>query len=379
MIPLAVPNVQNGKEAEYLQECIDSTFVSSVGPFVDRFEKMTADLTGADESVAVVNGTSGLHMALRAVGVSENDLVILPGLSFIASANAVAYCGASPLFLDIGEDDLCLDVDELHKYLSEKTVKQGEFCVDKSSNRRVSAIMPVYTIGTPAKMDRITEIASKFNIPVIADAAAAIGSTYKGKLIGELGADLTVMSFNGNKTLTAGGGGAVVSNNDNLIKDIKHLTTTAKIGSGYEHDVIGYNYRMTNINAAVGCAQLEQLDYFVERKQQIAKRYNQELGNESGCGPMPFPHDVESACWLSGIILDHKYDFSKLCRSLISEGIGVKEFWRPLYSQKSFADCIRMKTDVVDDLWHRILTLPCSTGLTDDEQSIVIDAVKKFI
>jgi aminotransferase in exopolysaccharide biosynthesis len=379
MIPLAVPNVQNGKEAEYLQECIDTTFVSSVGPFVDRFEDMTAELTGADESVAVVNGTSGLHMALKAVGVSENDLVILPGLSFIASANAVAYCGAYPLFLDISPADLCIDPDALHNYLKKNTSGTGEVLVDKSSNKRISAIMAVYTIGTPADMDRIIDIAGEFKIPVVADAAAAIGATYKGKRICELGADLTVMSFNGNKTITAGGGGAVAGNDKELLEKIKHLTTTAKVGSGYEHDVVGFNYRMTNINAAVGCAQLEQLDSFVSRKRLIAKRYNDELGSIEGCSPMPFSENAESACWLSGVVLDKKYDFLAFCSLLNSAGIGVREFWRPLYMQKPFAECIKQETPVVDGMWHRILTLPCSTNLSEKDQGIVIETVKKYL
>ena len=268
MIPLAVPNL-NGREREYLNQCIDTTFVSSVGSFVERLEALTAELSGTRYGVATSSGTTGLHLALTGYGVERDDLVIIPSFIFIATANAVAHCGAMPWFMDVEPDTWTMDAAQLERELEEKTDWQGERLIHKETGRRVAAIMPVYTLGNIPDMDRIRAIAKKYKLPLIADAAAAIGATYKGKKTGEL-ADCTVFSFNGNKTVTAGGG-AVVGDDETMMKRLKHLSTTARVSAEYDFDMVGFNYRMTNIQAAVGCAQLERAEELVERKRQIRR------------------------------------------------------------------------------------------------------------
>ncbi len=276
MIPLAVPNL-TGRESEYLQQCIETAFVSSVGPFVERFEGMVTEAAGGSLAVATSAGTTGLHAALVAVGVGQNDLVVLPSFTFIASANAIAYCGASPWLLDVTAESWTLDPVLLAEQLATETHQKNDCLVHKATGRRVAAVMPVYTLGVPADMDAITKIASDYNLPVVADGAAALGATYKKYSSGSFGADLTVYSFNGNKIVTTGGGGAVVGENPELIKLVCHLTTTAKVGEAYHHDMVGFNYRMTNIAAAVGCAQMERLEEFVGIKRKIQKLYNEVL------------------------------------------------------------------------------------------------------
>ena len=239
MIPLAVPNL-TGREAEYLQQCIETTFVSSVGPFVNLFEEKVAEAAGASLAVATSAGTTGLHVALEAVGVGRDDLVVLPSFTFIASANAIAYCGASPWLFDVTEESWTLDPELLAKQLSAETHREKGCLIHNATGRRVAAVMPVYTLGMPADMDSIVQIAKDYNLPVIADGAAALGATYKGHPSGKLGADLTVYSFNGNKTITAGGGGAVAGEDTELLKLVRHLSNTAKVGEAYHHDRVGF-------------------------------------------------------------------------------------------------------------------------------------------
>jgi hypothetical protein len=258
MIPLAVPNLA-GNEARYLQDCVATNFVSSVGPFVRRFEEMVAAATGAADAVAVSSGTVGLHLALVTAGVGRDDLVILPALTFIASANAIAHCGATPWLLDVSAESWTLDPAALDRTLAAETERRGGRLLHRASGRRVAAVMPVHTLGHPADMDAIAAIAAHHRLAVIADGAAALGATYKGRRPAELGAALTVLSFNGNKTVTAGGGGAVIGTDAGLLGIARHLSTTARVGEAYEHDRVGYNYRMTSLQAAVGCAQMEQL------------------------------------------------------------------------------------------------------------------------
>ena len=273
MIPLAVPDL-TGNERRYLNQCIDTTFVSSVGEFVNRIEEITAEKCGIRYAVATSSGTTGLHLALMGCGVKRDDIVIIPTFTFIATANAVAHCGATPWLMDISWDSWTLDVEQLEQELLDNTVWNYESLIHKETGKRVAAIMPVYTLGNIPNMNKIREIANKYHLPLIADGAAALGAEYKGKKIGTL-ADLTVISFNGNKTVTAGGGGMVVGNNEALAKRLRHLSTTARVTAEYDHDMVGYNYRMTNIQAAVGCAQLERLEEFLEKKRKIRAFYNQ--------------------------------------------------------------------------------------------------------
>jgi aminotransferase in exopolysaccharide biosynthesis len=375
MIPLSVPNL-TGRESKYLQQCIETTFVSSVGPFVTRFEKMVADAAGGSLAVATSAGTAGLHAALVAVGVGQNDLVVLPSFTFIASANAIAYCGASPWLLDVTAESWTLDPALLAQQLTTETHQKNDCLIHKATGRRVAAVMPVYTLGMPADMDAITKIASDFNLPVVVDAAAALGATYKKYSSGRLGADLTVYSFNGNKIVTAGGGGAVVGENPELMKLVCHLTTTARVGEAYHHDRVGFNYRMTNIAAAVGCAQMERLEEFVGMKRKIQELYNEALENLPGVSVFPQPEWAEGTRWLSGIIMTNVQSAKILRCKLKENSIDARPFWKPIHLQPMFKNSPATAQPVSSKIWSRIVTLPCSTGLKESEQAKVIETIR---
>jgi len=377
LIPLAVPNL-SGNEARYLAECVETTFVSSVGPFVDRFEADVARASGASQGVAVSSGTTGLHVALVALGVGHGDLVILPSLTFIASANAIAHCGAMPWLFDVREDSWTLDCEALSRGLESETECKKDGVFHRASGRRVAAIMPVHTLGLPADMDPIVEIARRFGVPVVADAAAALGARYRERAVGAIGADLSVFSFNGNKTVTAGGGGAVVGEDAALCARVKHLSTTARAGADYEHDAVGFNYRMTNLQAAVGCAQLERLDDFVAAKRRIAQNYEDALASLSGVSSFPAPPWAESACWFSGIVLRSKPAMAAV-KAMREFGIGCRPFWKPIHLQHPYADAPIYELQVCDRIHDRILTLPCSTHLAEEDQQLVIDRLRDWI
>lgn len=378
MIPLAVPDL-SGNEARYLAECVSSTFVSSVGPFVTRFEEITATASGAAHAVATASGTAGLHLALTALGVGRDDLVVVPALSFIATANAVAYCGASPWFVDIEPERWGLSPLRLAEALRANARRDADGTLrHAASGRRVAAIMPVHTLGCPADMDAIVAVARQHRLPVVADAAAALGATDRGRPVARLGADLSVFSFNGNKTMTAGGGGMVVGDDAALLARARHLSTTARVGADYTHDAVGFNYRLTNLQAAVGCAQMERRDALVGRKREIAAAYAEAFADLPGTGGFPAPAGVESACWFSGLTLDaaRADRLPALREAWHAAGIDARPFWKPLHLQAPYADAPREAAPVAEDLWRRIVTLPCSTNLTAAEQATVIAAVR---
>jgi len=377
MIPLAIPNL-SGNEARYLQECVETNFVSSVGPFVTRFEAMVAEAAGAPCAVATSAGTTGLHAALTAVGVRRDDLVILPSMTFIASANSIAHCGAQPWLLDISGESWTLDPEQLARVLAAETTRRDGEVLHRATGRRVAAVMPVYTLGMPADMDAIMETTRAYGLPVVADGAAALGARYKGRAIGALGADLTVFSFNGNKTVTAGGGGAVLGADEALCARVRHLTTTARRGAEYDHDMVGFNYRMTNLQAAVGCAQLEQLEHFVAVKRRIARAYTEALGTLPGVGLFPHPGWAEGACWLGGVTLNMP-PLSEVIPRLREAGVDARPFWKPVHLQVPYAHVPRAPLPVSDRVWRTILTLPCSTSLTQQEQETVIAAVHSAV
>jgi perosamine synthetase len=374
VIPLAIPNLA-GNEGRYLQECVETNFVSSVGPFVTRFEEMVAVAADARYAVATSAGTTGLHAALVAVGVGRDDLVILQSLTFIASANAIAHCGAAPWLLDVSAESWTLDPERVAEALRTETEQQSGGCVHKASGRRVAAVMPVYTLGMPADMDALVEVARRHRLPVVADAAAALGARYKGRPAGDLGADLTIFSFNGNKTVTAGGGGVVAGNDEALCQKVRHLTTTARRGAEYDHDVVGFNYRMTNLQAAVGCAQLEQLEAFVAAKRRIAREYNEALRGLPGVDLFPRPEWGEGACWFSGVTLTRP-PVSEIIPRLREREVDARPFWKPIHLQVPYAGAPRSGLGVCDAVWPTILTLPCSTNLSAEEQRAVIAAVR---
>ncbi len=377
MIPLCVPNL-SGNEARYLHECVETNFVSSVGPFVERFEERVAVASGAGLAVATSSGTTGLHAALTAIGVQRDDLVVLPSLTFIASANAIAHCGADPWLVDVDEASWTLDPAVLGEVLERDTERDGEDLRHRPTGRRVAALMPVYTLGLPADMDSLLELASEYGLPVVADAAAALGALDRNRPIGSLGAQLSVLSFNGNKTVTSGGGGAVIGDDEALTALVRHLTTTARVGSGYDHDRVGFNYRMTNLQAAVGCAQLERLDELVAAKRRIAAGYDAAFAAVAGLLPFPAPARSESACWFSGVLLENRAA-AELVPGLRADGIEARPFWKPIHLQAPFAACPREPTPVTDRLWPAVLTLPCSTGLAAGDQERVIAAVRSAL
>ena len=379
MIPLAIPNV-SGKEGEYLRECVDSNFVSSVGPFVERFEEAVAKASGAQFAAATTSGTSGLHLALIAVGVRRDDLVILPSFTFIASANAITHSGATPWLFDVEARSWTLDPAQVKECLAAQTERHGGELIHRKSRRRVGAIMPVYTLGMPADMDAFRSISEEFRLPLVADAAAALGARYRGQNLGKL-ADLTVFSFNGNKTITCGGGGCVVGEQERLLQRIQHLSTQARSEPRCNHDEVGFNYRMTNLQAAVGCAQLERLEELVLAKRGIAKLYNQAFMGMAGVGFLPEVTYAESACWFSGITINKPdlKDVSLLCQQMREQGIEGRTFWKPIHLQEPYSESPFTSFDVTERFWFRILTLPCSTNLTEKDQRKVIAVVSEIV
>ena len=386
MIPLAIPNL-SGNERKYLNDCIDTTFVSSVGEYVNRIEEMSAQITGTKYAVATSAGTTALHLALMASGVKRDDIVIIPSFTFIATANAVMHAGATPWLMDINPIDWTIDIDKLEYELDNNTFlafdseTKKDVLVHKLSERKVSAIMPVYTLGNIPDMDRLMKLAHRYNLPVIADAAAAIGSEYNGRKVGEM-ADLTVFSFNGNKTVTAGGGGMIVGDDEQLLSLCKHISTTARVSSEYDFDMVGYNYRMTNIQAAVGVAQLEQLETFVERKRQVRKYYNDYFKNIEKIVLYNESENCKSSCWFSGIVLKegNLNKVRKVCAYLKDNGIEARSFWKPVHLQKPYMDAVKAEDlSITDSFWDKIITLPCSTGIKDEELEYVVKTVDKAI
>ena len=379
MIPLAVPNLE-GKEREYLNRCIDTTFVSSVGEFVNLIEEMTAAACGAKFGVATSSGTTGLHLSLVGCGVTHGDIVIIPNFTFIATANSVSHCGATSWLMDV-DDSWTLNINQLENELESNAEIVGDKLIHKITGKRIAAIMPVYTLGNVSDMERISEIAKKYNLPVIADAAAAIGATFHGKNLADL-ATLSVISFNGNKTITAGGGGMVVGNDEILMKKLKHLSTTARVTAEYDHDMVGYNYRMTNIQAAVGCAQLERLDALVARKRYIRTFYNDAFKDIENISPFPEVPKNESSCWFSGFVLKNGNleVVRKICGELKNLGIEARSFWKPIALQKPYQNALKASSlEVSNNLWDKIVTLPCSTNITDSELECVAANVKKIL
>ena len=375
MIPFAIPDV-TGREHDYLSECIRTNLVSSVGPFVNRFEDMVARAAGAEHAVATSSGTTALHAALTAVGVGHGDLVIIPAFTFIATANAVSHCGAEPWLIDIDPSSWTMDPSCLERALEGGArIESGRF-IHRPTGRRVAAVMPVHTLGVPADMDALLAIAGRHELPVVADAAAALGARYRTKPVAATDAAFTVFSFNGNKTVTSGGGGAMCTNDSRLAALAKHLTTTARRGADYTHDMIGFNYRLTNIQAAVGCAQMERLDEFIAAKRRIAATYDRAFAGLPYGAAFPSPAWAESACWFSGLHLHglSAREVTELRAGLRESGIDARPFWKPVHLQAPYAEAPREALPATEGLWEHVLTLPCSTSLSEAEQAQTIDA-----
>jgi len=364
-IALHEPTFQ-GNEWLYLKECLDSTYVSSVGKFVDRFEDDLSKYTGAKYAISVVNGTAALQIALRLAGVKAGDEVLIPALTFIATANAVTYCNATPHFIDSEEQTLGVDSDRLREYLNGNTSQQSGHCINKNTGKILRAIVPMHTFGHPSDIDSLISISQDFNIALVEDAAESLGSYYKGQHTGTFGL-LGTLSFNGNKTITTGGGGAILTNNADLAHHAKHLTKTAKLPHAWEfrHDEIGYNYRMPNINAALGCAQLEQLPGKLESKRNLFKKYQQAFADIEGIRLFSEPKNCHSNYWLQTLLLDE--NLSKERDSVLdatnSAGITTRPAWVLLNELEPFKACPSANLTTAKSLVRRIINIPSSPGL----------------
>ena len=349
-----------GNERQYVTDAIDSTFVSSVGEYVDRFEQMIAELTGAPYAVATVSGTTALHMALRAAGVRSDDYVITQSLTFVATANAIVHAGATPIFVDVDRATLGLSPDDLETFLQKKAEVREDGCYHKGDQRRIAACVPMHTFGFPADIKRIIELCRTYRIPVVEDAAESLGSTYDGKHTGTFG-QLGTFSFNGNKTITAGGGGAIVTDNEELAHQIKHLTTTAKVPHAwhYEHDAVGYNYRMPNLNAALACAQLENLGRFVESKRELALAY-QYFFQDSDYTFVAEPAQTYANYWLMTLLAANQEERDHLLQVTNDSGVMTRPAWRPMHHLRMYQDCPRTSLKNTEWLFERIVNLPSS-------------------
>jgi perosamine synthetase len=360
-----------GNEWEYLKECLDSTFVSSVGKFVDRLEHDLAHYTGARYAVATVNGTAALHVALILAGVMQGDEVLIPALTFVATANAVTYCTAIPHFVDSEENTMGIDVAKLRSYLLENTKIVDGLCVNNLSGRIIRAVVPMHTFGHPVDMDNLIDLASEFKLVLVEDAAESLGSTYKGKQTGTIG-KLGILSFNGNKTITTGGGGAILTNDPELARRAKHLTTTSKLLHAWEyrHDEIGYNYRMPNINAALGCAQLEQLPQLLKAKRDLFSRYQSAFNKVDGVRLMSEPIGCSSNYWLQTIILsvDNSTHRDAILTATNNAGYMTRPTWVLMNELEQFSSMPCMDLSVAQSLSERVINIPSSAYLGKDDQ-----------
>lgn len=359
-IPLHQPYF-GGNEKKYLEDCIDSTFVSSVGKYVSLFEKKIKDFTGIKYAVATVNGTAALHLALMLSGATKGDEVITQPLTFIATVNAINYCGASPVFIDVDRLTLGLSPQKLKDFLNKNTfTKKDGFCYNKKTKKRISACLPMHTFGHPARIDELVEICQDFNIMLVEDAAESIGSYYKEKHTGRFGS-FGILSFNGNKTITTGGGGMILTNNTDMAVRAKHLTTTARVEQNYEfiHDETGFNYRMPNINAALGLAQLEQLPGILKKKRELANKYKRFFYNE-GIEYFSEPEDSKSNYWLNTIIIRDKEEKFKFLKFTNDKGVNTRPAWELLNRLDMYSDCQTENIETANWLADRIVNIPSS-------------------
>ena len=360
IVPLHSP-VFRGNEKKYLNECIDSTFVSSVGKFVDRFEEMMIDYTGTQKAVVCVNGTNALHMAMLLVGVEREDEVITQALTFIATCNAISYIGAHPVFVDVDKDTMGLSPDAMESWLKENAEIKGESCYNKRTGRRIKACVPMHTFGHPVHLNKLVEVCNRYHIELIEDAAESLGSFYNGKHTGTFG-KIGAISFNGNKTITTGGGGMLLFQDESLGKLAKHLTTQAKVPHRWEfvHDHIGYNYRMPNINAALGCAQMEEIDHILANKRETAEKYKQFFSDKENIQFFTEPEGSKSNYWLNAVLLIDKEEQHQFLEYTNEHGVMTRPIWELMNRLPMFKDC---ETDGLQNtVWFadRVVNIPSS-------------------
>ncbi len=364
-IGLHEPEFQ-GNDWRYVKECLDTGWVSSVGKFVDRFESDLAASTGAARAVAVVNGTAALQVCLKVVDVVPGDEVLVPTLTFVATANAVSHCGAVPHFVDSCEATLGIDPLRLRAYLNEIAEVRDGVARNRSTGARIKAVVPMHTFGHPVQMDALNEVARAFCLEIVEDAAESLGSYYKGKHTGRFGR-ASALSFNGNKVITTGGGGAIVTDDVRLADTVKHLTTTARLSDrwNFVHDEIGFNFRLPNLNAALGCAQLERLPQYLVEKRSLAETYRTAFADVPGVRFFQEPPECRSNYWLNCILLDDDSGASRdeVLQVTNDAGIMTRPAWTLMHLLPMYRNCPRMKLDVAENLARRLVNLPSSPGL----------------
>ncbi len=379
MIPLSVPNI-NGNEWKYIKDCLDTGWISSAGQYVNKFEEVIKNYTGAKFAIACMNGTAGLQVSLNLVGVKNNDIVIAPNLTFVASLNAISYTGAQIVLIDICKDSWQLDVNLLHKWLKENTrteiVDGKPHTTEKLSNKKISAIMPVYVLGGFVDVDKLLEISSVFGISIVEDSTEALGSFKRGKHAGTFGST-GVLSFNGNKIISTGGGGIILTNNHEIAKRAKHITTTAKIDPlDYFHDEVGYNYRLVNVLAAIGVAQMENFESILKRKKEIDALYRNEL---YGIGDIKFQENDSTSdpnCWLFTF---RTKKMRELLNYLNKNKIQSRPFWTPMNNLPMYKDLLYINdNDISNKIFKECISIPSSSNLTILDQQKVISNIKKF-
>ena len=355
-----------GREWDYVKECIDTGWVSSVGKMVDRFEAMLAEFTGAKRAVATVNGTAALHIAVVLAGAGPGDEVIVPSLTFIATANAVSYAGATPHLADIAADTVGLDAAKLDAHLRDVARVGASGCVNRVTGRPIKAAIVMHAFGHPADLGGLAEVCARHKLVLIEDAAESLGSYYRGRHTGAL-TQIGALSFNGNKIVTTGGGGAVLTSDPALGARAKHLTTTARISAGWNfvHDEIGYNYRLPNLNAALGCAQLERIGDFIARKRALAERYRAAFAGMNGATFIAEPPGTKSNYWLNNVMLaaGREGEQTAVLAALNAAGFGARPAWTPMHMLAMYRDCPRADLSVTEDVFRRLVSLPSSPAL----------------
>ena len=363
-----------GQEEAYVSECITTGWVSSVGKFVDRFEEMLQEITGARRAIAVSNGTSALFVALQLAGVQPGNEVLIPALTFVATANAVAHCHAIPHLVDIETRTLGIDSKKLDAYLTATTTQQSGKTINRKTGRPITALVPMHCFGHPCQIGSIVELAERYHLKIVEDAAESLGSYLEGQHTGTHG-KLGILSFNGNKIVTTGGGGAILTNDDELGAAAKHLTTTAKVPHGWRffHDQVGYNFRMPNLNAALGCAQLEQLDSFLTIKRQLAARYREAFRSLDSVEFLDEPSGCTSNFWLNAILLDSS--LAPLRDDLLDQTNAAKLMTRPAWELMNrlpmYDACPRMDLEQAESIQSRLINIPSGVGvgLQNDESN----------
>jgi perosamine synthetase len=377
-VPLCVPAIR-GNEWQYIKECLDTNWVSSVGPFVDRFEKELAAFVGTRYAVSTVNGTAALHVALLVAGVQPGDEVLISSLTFIAPVNAIRYAGAWPVLMDAEPDYWQMDAQKVADFLEKECQWRGGQLLNRATGRRIKAILPVHILGHPVHMEPILELARKYGLIVMEDATESLGAKCQGRMVGHL-SDIACFSFNGNKIITTGGGGMIVTDNEAWARKAKYLTTQAKDDPiEFVHGEIGYNYRLTNVQAAMGCAQLESLDDYIAAKRRIAATYTQAFQDMPGIRPMREAAWASSIFWMYTILVDaaqYGMDSRALLRELKTAQIQTRPLWQPAHRSPAHVGAQAYRCQVADRLNRDGLSLPCSVGLSLADQNRVIQRIR---